>query len=118
ATRRNRLMSGNIEWIRLVLPRVFKRNLLVGLIALRRVFRVFWGYWVSLLVIGCAFTLARYFNEQIVFIDLLIASLALCGTLALFTFCGDLLAAFSSSLRAPFRLWSWSAVGHKEIAWK
>ena len=46
--RRKRMVIGNIQWIRTVLPFVRRTNRLVFLLALRRVFRVFWAYWLIL----------------------------------------------------------------------
>lgn len=43
--RRRRLVLGNLQWIRAVLPGVFRANPVAGLLAMRRVFRVLWAYW-------------------------------------------------------------------------
>ncbi|MBS1986258.1 MAG: glycosyltransferase [Bdellovibrionales bacterium] len=45
STRRTRMVAGNLQWMRRLLPRVFRLHPRVGLLALRRVFRVFWAYW-------------------------------------------------------------------------
>lgn len=51
---RSRMAQGNIEWIRVLLGEVFRRSPLVGVIALRRVFRTFWVYWIAFLILGGA----------------------------------------------------------------
>ena len=42
--RRRRLMNGNVEWIRELFPNVILHSPVVGVIALRRIFRFFWAY--------------------------------------------------------------------------
>ncbi len=44
--RRVRMMIGNVEWIKGLLPNILKENLIVGMLAGRRVFRMLWSYWV------------------------------------------------------------------------
>ena len=48
-TRRRRLVLGNVQWMKTLLPSTWRTNAAVGTVALRRVFRVFWAYWLMLL---------------------------------------------------------------------
>ncbi len=50
--RRRRIARGNSEWIQKLWLSVAKRNPLVAIISLRRVFRLFWAYWIGLLIFG------------------------------------------------------------------
>lgn len=52
--RRDRLLKGNLQWVRLLLPDYFRRNPVAGLVALRRLFRVFWAYWFVFAAAGLA----------------------------------------------------------------
>lgn len=58
--RRQRMTVGNIQWIRGLLPMVIRREPVVGIVALRRVFRVFWAYWVTLLALTLGVYIAEY----------------------------------------------------------
>ena len=50
--RRQRMLVGNIEWIRGLFPRLWICDRVAGLLALRRVFRLLWGYWAVALLSG------------------------------------------------------------------
>jgi len=50
--RRERIALGNLQWVRSLLVWAFQHNRVVGFLLLRRVFRLFWGYWFILLVFG------------------------------------------------------------------
>ncbi len=52
--RRQRMTLGNIQWIRLLLPQLRKKNIITYLIAQRRLFRVFWIYWLGMLFLGAS----------------------------------------------------------------
>ncbi len=52
--RRRRLVCGNIQWIRQILPALWGRNRLVFVLALRRVFRMLWAWWSFSLAAGLA----------------------------------------------------------------
>jgi len=43
--RRKRMVIGNIEWIQKLLPLALRSNFTVFILCLRRVFRLFWAYW-------------------------------------------------------------------------
>ncbi len=51
--RRRRMVLGNIQWIRGMLPTVWRRNAIAGVIAMRRVFRLLWAYW-GLMIVGAS----------------------------------------------------------------
>lgn len=53
--RRKRMLIGNLQWMRALFWKAIRTNLLVGVLASRRVFRAFWAYWTAAL--GIAFTL-------------------------------------------------------------
>ena len=53
--RRKRMAIGNLEWISELFPEVWRLNKVAGLIALRRVFRVTWAYWLSLVALAFVF---------------------------------------------------------------
>ena len=50
--RRQRMLIGNIEWIKGLFPRLWIADRVAGLLALRRVFRLLWGYWAVALLSG------------------------------------------------------------------
>ncbi|OGR89037.1 MAG: hypothetical protein A2992_04385 [Elusimicrobia bacterium RIFCSPLOWO2_01_FULL_59_12] len=52
--RRKRLLIGNLQWVRALLPSCLRRNPVAGVVAGRRLFRVLWAYWVALIVFGLA----------------------------------------------------------------
>jgi cellulose synthase/poly-beta-1,6-N-acetylglucosamine synthase-like glycosyltransferase len=56
--RRKRMVMGNVQWIRRLFFAASRRNLVVGTLALRRIFRIFWAYWfVFLIAAGAGFLL-------------------------------------------------------------
>lgn len=50
--RRQRMLQGNLEWISLLLPKVALEAPVVGLLALRRVARVFWAYFLAIMLVA------------------------------------------------------------------
>lgn len=50
--RRRRMVLGNVQWVREVLPALLRENPVAGLIALRRLFRIFWAYWLGMLLVS------------------------------------------------------------------
>ncbi len=52
--RRIRMLLGNLEWMRILLPKLFAKNPAAFLIAQRRVFRVFWIYWLLFFLLGAS----------------------------------------------------------------
>ena len=57
--RRRRMVIGNVQWMRRILPILWQASTVVGLLSLRRVFRVFWAYW----GLACACALAILFGH-------------------------------------------------------
>src|ERR1035437_10046361 len=55
--RRRRMVLGNLQWARSLLVDCFRRNPVAGVVAGRRLFRVFWAYWVACFVLALALTL-------------------------------------------------------------
>ena len=49
---RHRMMRGNLQWIKSLLPAIARRDPLTLLVALRRVARVFWAYWAVFALAG------------------------------------------------------------------
>jgi glycosyltransferase involved in cell wall biosynthesis len=58
--RRQRLVHGNIQWIKLLWGSVWRRNQIAALLACRRVFRVLWVYWV-----GCGALAVAYYSDTL-----------------------------------------------------
>lgn len=52
--RRKRILFGNLQWVGGLLPYCLNRNPIAGIVAARRVFRVFWAYWVALTLLSLA----------------------------------------------------------------
>lgn len=55
--RRRRMLLGNRQWVRDLLPFILRRNAVAGLVSLRRVFRVLWAYWLAFAAAGLALLL-------------------------------------------------------------
>lgn len=61
--RRKRMVLGNIQWMTQILAPAWRRNDLAALIALRRIFRMLWAYWVLALTLTAALVLGfGYFS--------------------------------------------------------
>lgn len=56
--RRKRLLFGNLQWVRALLPSTLRSNPVAGLVAGRRLFRMLWAYWFVMI----AFALAMAFQ--------------------------------------------------------
>ena len=52
--RRQRILTGNLQWAGYLLPDCFRRNPVAGLLAMRRLFRVLWAYWLALATLSLA----------------------------------------------------------------
>ena len=107
--RRRRLVIGNLQWIRSLLPEVWSRNSLAGILALRRVFRVLWAYWGICLAIGASLILG---GDSFVLLGLTLVLIG-AGTLAL--------AQVRASLLAPYYLFAFGnavAAGAKKVEWR
>ena len=104
-SRRRRMVAGNAEWMSALLPRTWRSAPLVGLIALRRVFRLFWAYWGLALGAAAFIALTSLLPAS--------ASIVLAGTsLAILVFAYQassgvraLLEAATASIAAPYYLY-------------
>ncbi len=105
--RRHRLMRGNLQWMRLIIPILLNPRTLtlstlkVLLLASRRYLKVFWGY--IGLIIYFAITLIFDFWPIVIATIFLIILLFLRNKI----FLSKLIYAFIASLRAPFELIFW-----------
>lgn len=54
-SRRKRLVKGNIQWA----PRAFERGGIASVLALRRIFRLFWAYWALAFAFGAGLFVLR-----------------------------------------------------------
>ena len=52
--RRRRMLQGNLQWVRALLPDCLRRNPVAGVIAVRRVFRILWAYWAVCFILALA----------------------------------------------------------------
>lgn len=93
--RRRRIMAGNIQWVTKLLPGVIKNSPITAIIAARRVFRLFWAYWILFLVLG----LPHY-----IWLSLIVLALTLKKD--------TVFAAFLASLAAP-----WQLVRRTPVSW-
>jgi hypothetical protein len=48
------MLAGNVQWARVLLPACLRRNPVAAIVALRRLFRVFWAWWAVFLAAGLA----------------------------------------------------------------
>jgi glycosyltransferase involved in cell wall biosynthesis len=100
---RARMMFGNLQWIELLLPVCWRKNPLVGVIALRRLFRVYWAYWFLLSAeSACALFLMAILANKIA--ASLAAVLFICSLLLAMRFrAKSLYHTLVASLASPFR---------------
>ncbi|HEY8280651.1 MAG TPA: glycosyltransferase [Bdellovibrionota bacterium] len=57
--RRSRMAAGNAQWIRSLWPSALRHCPAAGLLAVRRIFRMFWAYWCFLILHGFCLLLSR-----------------------------------------------------------
>ena len=58
AGRRQRMAQGNVQWVLKLFRPVMGRNPLAAIVCLRRIFRIFWAYYLLAIVLGVALALA------------------------------------------------------------
>lgn len=107
--RRKRILLGNLQWIRKFYGKAIRTNAVVGITASRRVFRVFWAYWVSFFTAGSALMAVSFFQPSLFYIGAGITGLAV---LAKYPFGGGiqrLRSAFWVGLSTPFH---WQNTGN------
>ena len=98
--RRVRMVAGNVQWLKKLVPEIMSRDPGTLFVLLRRIGRIFWAYWAVCLMLGLAmFTFTAVFSPSPVMFEL-----ALVVAIGFFC-CGFLLcrsAAARASLSAPF----------------
>ena len=114
--RRIRMVAGNAQWMSTFLPHILKRNPLLGIIALRRVFRLFWAYWGLFFALGMLGVFTLYASTTMLF-----TAIGLCFVIVLYgvrmsTAVRGLLQAAIASLVAPYYLFN--SRTRKGVAWK
>jgi cellulose synthase/poly-beta-1,6-N-acetylglucosamine synthase-like glycosyltransferase len=104
--RRRRMVAGNLEWAITLFPAAVRRSPAAALVALRRLLRIFWAYWVLCLLY--AFYFAILSSRGLAFLAL---AATIAGLSSIFTVTGkrSLLEAAAASLLSPIFLPSvWS----------
>jgi cellulose synthase/poly-beta-1,6-N-acetylglucosamine synthase-like glycosyltransferase len=116
-TRRRRMVVGNIQWIRKLLPTVVRQNRVAAVLAMRRVFRLLWAYWGLMLAAAMMIVVLR--PLQMTHYLSVIAGLALIFAAMAYRFVKPLrrlLDAAGASLLAPYFYFSTDEV--KGALWK
>ncbi len=72
--RRRRMMLGNLQWVKTLLPSYVMRNPVAALVAGRRLFRILWAYWIGLIIVGTALAFHSLVLPGIVGLGVLTAS--------------------------------------------
>lgn len=91
--RRKRLLMGNLQWLKTLWPCCFRQNPIVGIVAIRRLFRVLWAYWFALVALALVLS-----------VHLLLPAIVILGILMMISgSCRQLAGAALVSLLAPFR---------------
>lgn len=110
--RRQRMLIGNIEWIKGLFPTLWSTDRVAGLLALRRVFRLLWGYWAVALLSG-----SLVIATQLAGMTALVAAAVAIGlTIILSHIFRNVRALFDAalvSLLTPFFIF-----GRKGVGWK
>ncbi len=110
--RRTRMLLGNAKWIQDFYPFVVQSNHRVAVVALRRIFRVLWAYWIGSLTLGGVlffFQMTWGIFDQVSGVERVALVLATAGALSALALlatlaCQQLLAAAKASLLGP---WYW-----------
>jgi cellulose synthase/poly-beta-1,6-N-acetylglucosamine synthase-like glycosyltransferase len=105
--RRIRIVAGNIQWIVGLLPYIMSKNTVVGLVSLRRLFRVFWAWWATFISLSITIVLSQ--------INPVIGLSFWIGMFIFIWSAKSLRVAFAASLMAPSYL---VPTGAKKFAWK
>ena len=107
--RRCRMARGNVQWIKLLLPEVARRNPRAAVLALRRVCRLLWAYWCLAAVTG-----AMLLAPAGLVLFLAAALLACLGAAMLRHRTRRLLEAAQASLASPIY---WLSVSQEDVPW-
>lgn len=107
--RRRRIMHGNVEWLELLLQQGAFRRPVVALLALRRVCRMLWGYWLSCLLLAGVIIIVQHmdFNAWHWLLSALVGGVAVASS----NFIRRLLMAYLTALRTPFQIAQHLAAG-------
>lgn len=100
--RRKRILLGNLQWIRTLYGKAVRSNATIGIITSRRVFRIFWAYWLLFVFVGTSLFALIVFDPSLISV---LAAMALISVLAKFPFKGGLQrlrSAFWVGLEIPF----------------
>jgi cellulose synthase/poly-beta-1,6-N-acetylglucosamine synthase-like glycosyltransferase len=112
--RRTRMVVGNAQWMASLLPAMFRENRVAGLVALRRVFRLFWAYW------GLCFSLAvlaliGFYSTELLFTCLIAGTVFYVLAAIKSSSVRSLTEAACASLLAPYFL---LFANRREVAWR
>jgi len=113
--RRQRMVIGNVQWMRRISPMLWKSSVAIGLLSLRRVFRVFWAYWGLAFALAFAVLLAQVAGPQGLLILGIVAFGAAIVASHRFAFIRRGFDAAGASLMAPYYLFTLSS--SKEAVW-
>jgi glycosyltransferase involved in cell wall biosynthesis len=106
--RRKRILVGNLQWTRALLPGCLRQNPVAGILAARRLFRIFWAYWVGLFILALAWAFPIFLVPAVIGVAL---SAMFSGSFR------QLTGAAGVSLIAPFRIFH-SQKWQLEGSWK
>lgn len=107
--RRRRMMLGNIEWIKQLWVPIWGQNYTAALLASRRIFRVFWAYWLVFVVAAAVFVLGAQVWPQgsLGWALLAIAAVSFLNLYSAYTRqCRSFLESAYASLIAPYYLFT------------
>lgn len=114
--RRKRLVLGNIQWIKTLLIPNINKNPIASILAMRRIVRLLWAYWLCITGIAAAFLMVNLFiniKEPVELMITLIAT-AIISSILILKF-RRLIASAVASLMCPFLIIS--ALKGKTSAW-
>lgn len=100
--RRERMLIGNLQWIRELYGRALRSDLVVGLVATRRAARVLWAYWALALLGGSALKIGIVLQPPFGAYVVAAVLIALAATLPLRGGIARIRSAFFAGLEAPF----------------
>jgi glycosyltransferase involved in cell wall biosynthesis len=104
--RRKRMLLGNLQWTKALLPACFRMNRVAAWVALRRVFRILWAYWLGCLALAAA----------LAFHILILPAAAIFAALILFSGSFRQIAGAAwVSLLTPYRI---ARLNEPQVSWK
>jgi cellulose synthase/poly-beta-1,6-N-acetylglucosamine synthase-like glycosyltransferase len=116
--RRERLLLGNLQWVRHLTIFVFSRSPLVGFLALRRIMRMAWAWWVTICLVGiCGLIITSIFPDAMTTLAGGLSTILILSALVLATWrpLRGLAQAFLVSLMMPVYLFTFRS---EEVQWK